>query len=92
MKKQYDFSEAVRGKFYRSNAVLRIPVYLDREVQNFRGGNRGIEELDVATVVNELLKSDMRLAEVMGAMHRDAGLLPVSERWPIADCSPVVAI
>ena len=65
MKKQYDFSNGVRGKFYRSNAVLRIPVYLDKEVQTFVQGIAESKKSDVATVVNELLKSDMRLADVI---------------------------
>ena len=33
MKKEYDFSKAVQGKFYRP--IIEIPVYLDREVKEF---------------------------------------------------------
>ncbi len=29
MKREYDFSKAVRGKFYRKGAELRLPIYLD---------------------------------------------------------------
>ena len=29
MKREYDFSNAVRGKFYRKGAELRLPIYLD---------------------------------------------------------------
>jgi Holliday junction resolvasome RuvABC endonuclease subunit len=65
MKKQYDFSKGVRGKFYRPNAVLKIPVYLDKEVQTFVEGIAESKKSDVATVVNDLLKSDMRLADVI---------------------------
>jgi len=65
MKKQYDFSKGVRGKFCRPNAVLKIPVYLDKEVQTFVQGIAESKKSDVATVVNELLKSDMRLADVI---------------------------
>ena len=35
MKKEYDFSKAVQGKFYRPIAKLEIPVYLDKEVKEF---------------------------------------------------------
>jgi len=28
MKKEYDFSKAERGRFYRPNAKLNLPVYL----------------------------------------------------------------
>ena len=33
MKEEYDFSNAERGRFYRSDAQLNIPVYLDKEVE-----------------------------------------------------------
>jgi hypothetical protein len=33
MKKEYDFSKAERGKFYRRGVRLNLPVYLDPEVQ-----------------------------------------------------------
>ncbi len=65
MKKQYDFSKGVRGKFYRKNAVIKLPVYLDSDVQVFVQEIADSKKSDVATVVNDLLKSDMRLAEVI---------------------------
>jgi hypothetical protein len=65
MKQQYDFSKAIRGKFYRPNAVLKIPVYLDEEVQTFVQKIAASKQSDVGTVVNELLKSDMHLADVI---------------------------
>ncbi len=35
MKPEYDFRNAVRGKFFRPDASLRIPVYLEPEVLEF---------------------------------------------------------
>ena len=35
MKKEYDFSKGVRGKFYRSDAKLRLPVYLEPDAAAF---------------------------------------------------------
>ena len=35
MKKEYDFSKAVRGKFYRKDAKIILPVYLEQDVQAF---------------------------------------------------------
>jgi hypothetical protein len=32
MKKEYDFSKGERGKFYRSDAELSIPIYLEPDV------------------------------------------------------------
>jgi hypothetical protein len=65
MKKQHDLSKAVRGKFYRKNAVLKLPVYLDKEVQTFIQGIADSKQSDVGSVVNEILRTDMRLADVI---------------------------
>ena len=35
MKKEYDFSKGARGKFYRRNVRLNLPVYLDNDVAEF---------------------------------------------------------
>ncbi len=35
MKKEYDFSKGVRGKFYSSNARLNLPIYLDEDIAEF---------------------------------------------------------
>ena len=35
MKEEYDFSKAERGKFYRPNAKLNLPIYLETEVLDY---------------------------------------------------------
>ena len=65
MKKDYDFTNAERGKFYRPDAKLNIPVYLDDEVRDFVSGIAEQKRTDMAQVVNDLLRSDMSLAEAM---------------------------
>jgi uncharacterized DUF497 family protein len=65
MKKEYDFSRGERGKFYRLDAQLNIPVYLESEVQEFVGKIAEAKHSDTSNVVNEILKSDMQLAKVM---------------------------
>lgn len=65
MKKQYDFSKAERGKFYRPNAKLNLPVYLDAEVRDFVTGIAKHKDAEVSQVVNDLLRSDMMLAKIM---------------------------
>ena len=59
MKDEYDFSRAERGRFYRKNAVLMMPVHLD-PVLAARAEARGITLNDL---VNELLKKDIALIE-----------------------------
>ncbi len=64
MKEQYDFSRAERGKFFRPDVKLNLPVYLDDEVREFVSGIAEKRKTEVSQVVNELLRSDMRLVKV----------------------------
>jgi len=34
-KKEYNFSNAVRGKFYRKDVQLNLPIYLDKDIADF---------------------------------------------------------
>jgi hypothetical protein len=63
MRKEYDFSKGVRGKFYRPNARFNVPVYLDSEVQRFVERIAESKRTDVSAVVNRLLRSDIELVE-----------------------------
>ena len=63
MKKEYDFSKGVRGKFYRPNARFNVPVYLDGKVQQFVERIAERKRTDVSAVVNRLLRSEMDLVE-----------------------------
>ena len=63
MKKEYDFSKGVRGKFYRPNVTFNVPVYLDRTVQQFVERIAQSKRTDISAVVNRLLRSDMELVE-----------------------------
>jgi len=63
MKREYDFSKAVRGKFYRPGATLQLPVYLDDDVLGYlveRAQSKGVE---VNELVNEILRKDIALVE-----------------------------
>ena len=35
MKPEYDFSKGERGKFFRPNAELRLPIYLNADIQAY---------------------------------------------------------
>ena len=65
MKKEYNFSTAERGKFSSKSAKLNMPVYLDRENLSFIGRLARQRKTDMSSVVNELIKVDMRLAQVL---------------------------
>ncbi|MCX6993761.1 MAG: hypothetical protein NT011_11560 [Kiritimatiellaeota bacterium] len=65
MKKEYDFSKGVRGKFYRPNAKFNVPVYLDCKVQQFVERIAERKRADVSAVVNRMLRSEMDLVETV---------------------------
>ena len=65
MKQEYDFSKAVRGKFFRKGAELNVPIYVDSTTR------KRLERLakrtgkPVAELVNQLLKKDIELLETL---------------------------
>lgn len=65
MKREYDFSKAVRGKFFRKGAELRLPIYLDAAM------HRRLERIArktgkaVGEVVTQLLEKDVELLETL---------------------------
>jgi hypothetical protein len=65
MKKEYDFSKAERGKFYKNNLTLNLPVYLDKENKKFFEKVAKENKSDLSTVVNKILKENIKLAQVL---------------------------
>jgi cytidylate kinase len=63
MKREYDFSKAVRGKFYRKNARVRLPIYLDIKVQERlqRLSQKNGKAIDA--IVNQMVQKEMELLE-----------------------------
>ena len=59
MKSEYDFSGAEKGKFYRRDAIFHFPIYLDEDVNEFINKLAEERELEVATLVNQVLRLDM---------------------------------
>ena len=65
MRKEYDFSKGVRGKFFQPNAILNLPVYLDKEVLSFVLRIAEKRKTDLSSIVNELLRKDMQLVDAL---------------------------
>ena len=65
MRKEYDFSKGERGKFYSPDMKLNIPIYLDEEVSAFVEKIAFKKGTDRSSVVNDLLKGDIKIAEAM---------------------------
>jgi len=65
MKDHYDFSKGVRGKFYRPDAVLRLPVYLDENVQSYLTTKANAKGVDLSDLVNDLLRKEIEIIEAV---------------------------
>ncbi len=69
MKDEYDFSKGERGKFFRPDATLNLPVYLDEENLSLVEKIADKKKSDISTIVNKLIRSvdgDMWMAELDG--------------------------
>jgi hypothetical protein len=63
MKKEYDFSKGVRGKFYHSKAKMNLPVYLDHDIADFIKKLSRKKGADVERIVNDWLRKDIGLIQ-----------------------------
>lgn len=62
---EIDFSGAARGKFYRPNLKLNLPVYLDAEVQAYLANIAAKKGVPVSDLANELLKHEIAIIEAV---------------------------
>jgi len=65
MKKEYDFSKGTRGKFYRKNVRLNLPIYLDNDVAEFVRKYAKRKKVDSQTIVNKLLRSNKEIIQAL---------------------------
>lgn len=66
MKKEYDFSKAERGNFFRPGVTLNIPIYLEADNMGFVEKLADKKRGDVTKIVNDLIRGDRQLANVLG--------------------------
>jgi hypothetical protein len=60
MKSEYDFSKGARGKFFRADVELNIPVYLDSDVAHVVQQYAKKGKTDIGALVNEWLRRDIK--------------------------------
>lgn len=65
MKKEYDFSKAERGKFYKPDATFNIPVYLDAEVISYLQERAQSKGVGLSQLINDILRKDIALIEAV---------------------------
>jgi cytidylate kinase len=63
MKREYDFSKAERGKFYRKRVELRLPIYLDAKLQSQLERIAQKKGKEISDVVNQLVRKEVELLE-----------------------------
>lgn len=61
MKKEYDFSKGVKGKFYIPENEIEIPVYLDKENQNYYMNLAKDKNITVSKLINNVLHKDKEI-------------------------------
>ena len=61
MKAEYDFSKGERGKFYRPGAAIRLPIYLDADIQRYLADRAAANGVPLGEMVNGLLKREIQI-------------------------------
>lgn len=64
MKKEYDFSKGIRGKFYNADAEFNLPIYLEPEIAEFVQKLAEEKNVDRSQIVNRLLEKDKEIIEL----------------------------
>jgi hypothetical protein len=65
MPNEIDFSGGTRGKFYRPDARLSLPVYLDADVQAYLTAIAAKKGVALSELANELLKKEIAILETV---------------------------
>jgi hypothetical protein len=65
MKPEYDFSQGQRGRFYRPDAQLNLPVYLEADVLDYLRERAQSKGVDLNDLINDILKKDIALIEAV---------------------------
>jgi hypothetical protein len=63
MKTEYDFSKGERGKGYKPDSEIRLPIYLDADVQHYLAECAADKGVPLGEMVNALLKRDIQIVE-----------------------------
>jgi len=65
MPDEIDFSKGARGKFFRADAQLNLPVYLDQEVQAYLSAIASKKGVQLSDLANDLLKREIGIFEAL---------------------------
>jgi hypothetical protein len=65
MKKEYVFSKGEQGKFYRPDAILKLPIYLDDDLVAFFEEYAKEKKADLQTAVNDVLRHNKEMLQAL---------------------------
>jgi hypothetical protein len=65
MRHEYDFSSGQRGKFYRPDALLNIPIYLDGDIFAYLSERANSQRIEVSQLIHEILRKTIDLVEAI---------------------------
>jgi len=65
MKKEYDFSKGVRGKFYHPDTEMYLPIYLERDTLEILKKLSNKKGVDMSAIVNEWIRKDISIVEAV---------------------------
>lgn len=65
MKKEYDFSKGVKGKFFIKEKDIELPVYLDKENLEFFMNLSRSKKIAMSKLINKVLSKDRELMDVV---------------------------
>ena len=66
MPAEIDFSGGKRGQFHQTGGQLHLPVYLERQVQDWLAALASAKGVEMSTLVNDMLKKDIELIDIAG--------------------------
>ncbi len=61
MKKKYDFSKGVKGKFYVAKEEVSLPLYLNKKNQDFYIKLAEKKNVTLSDLINSLLSKDKEI-------------------------------
>jgi len=64
-RKRIVFSQGERGKFYRPEARLNLPIYLDADIAEFVQNYAEQKQVDAQTVVNTILRRNKEMIQAL---------------------------
>lgn len=65
MKKEYDFSKGERGKFFKPNIELNLPIYLDKTTMETLLKFSKEKGVDVEDIITDWIKKDISIVNTV---------------------------